>query len=62
MKLREEIDHIKQTLSRIEANLAEHMRRTLLNERRIERLEGWLLGALITVTVSVVLYLVKVKG
>lgn len=49
MKLiKEELRKISETLARNTLALEHHMSRTLLNEKRIEKVENWILGILTT--------------
>lgn len=46
--VKEELRKISEILTRNTAALEHHMARTLLNEKRIEKIENWVLGILTT--------------
>lgn len=46
---------IRRDVGKIQVDVAHHIRRTDLNEMRIEKMEKWLLGILTSILIAVVL-------
>lgn len=58
-KIEDKLATIDMTLVKVGENLAEHMRRTEVAEKRLDKLDNWLLGLLTAILLSLIAVLLK---